>query len=214
MLVISARLAPFPPSRYFMSLLPSSKSYTYLSALALPHASCAPITRRGRPAPGEGWLRLLSHGPVRRGRATRSASLFSASSAPLLSAQRTTSSLPRTSSPSTIRMLPALMGFMPSLAIVTFTGSRFAVWTKRAAGRACSSTLDPTTTQRVAMGRLRGLGGEHAWRRAHAALHRDSSHPAPIVQCVCTFGPAPVDARCGRPGHLKVTTEVEPQLSV
>src|SRR5687767_13448441 len=34
MLVISARLAPFPPSRFFMSLLPSWKSYTYLSAMA------------------------------------------------------------------------------------------------------------------------------------------------------------------------------------
>src|SRR4029453_18233893 len=84
-----------------------------------------------------------------------------------------------------------LMGFMPSLAIVTFVGSRFAAWTRRAAGRACSPTLDPTTTQRVAMGRLRGLGGEQAWRRAHTALHRDSSHPTLIVQCVCTFGPAP-----------------------
>ena len=60
--------------------------------------------------PGEGSLRLLSHGPVRRGRATRSTSLSSASSAPLPSAQRTPSSLLRTSSPSTIRMLPALMG--------------------------------------------------------------------------------------------------------
>jgi hypothetical protein len=186
-----------------MSLLPSSKSYTYLSAMALPPTSCAHHHPPRFVLPGEGSLRLLSHGPVRRGRATRSASLFSASSAPLPSAQRTTSSLPRTPSPSTIRMLPALMGFMPSLAIVTFTGSRFAAWTKKAARRACSSTLDPTTRQRVARGRLRGLGGEHAWRRAHAALHRDSSLPALIVQCVCTFGPAPVDALCGRPGHLK-----------
>src|SRR4029453_4948848 len=33
MLVISARLAPFPPSRFFISLLPSWKSYTYFSAM-------------------------------------------------------------------------------------------------------------------------------------------------------------------------------------
>src|SRR5215213_2493829 len=73
MLVISARLAPFPPSRYFMSLLPSWKSYTYLSAMALPPTFCP----RHHPSRfillGEGSLLLLSHGPVRRGRVSRSA---------------------------------------------------------------------------------------------------------------------------------------------
>src|SRR3954464_9153467 len=39
MLVISARLAPLPPRRSFMSLLPSEKSYTYLVTACLRNAS-------------------------------------------------------------------------------------------------------------------------------------------------------------------------------
>ena len=93
-------------------------------------------------------------------------------------------------------------GFHASLAIVTFTGSRFAAWTKRVlAGRAA----------RLWIARRRNVlpwAASEDWAAstpgdALTPLHRDSSHPALIVQCVCTFGPALVDVLCGRPGHLK-----------
>src|SRR5687767_11280076 len=56
-----------------MSLLPSWKSYTYLSAMELPPASCPRHHPPRFVLLGEGSLLLLSHGPVRRGRASRSA---------------------------------------------------------------------------------------------------------------------------------------------
>src|SRR4051812_31175472 len=49
--VISARLAPLPPSRSFRSLLPSMKSNTYLVMRLSPHSLAGSRHLGGNPAP-------------------------------------------------------------------------------------------------------------------------------------------------------------------
>src|ERR1044071_8817042 len=70
MLVISARLAPLPPRRSFMSLFPSEKSYTYLVTACLrkrrsvgAFSLCAGPTRAGSPVARSRLLRRRTRPP-------------------------------------------------------------------------------------------------------------------------------------------------------
>src|SRR5262245_1496608 len=75
MLVISARLAPFPPSRNFIPLLPSAKSYTYLVVVIAPprgpgprRPGCQPRASRRQAYGGRGApANLRARGGVRAG---------------------------------------------------------------------------------------------------------------------------------------------------
>src|SRR5271154_6985727 len=67
MIVISARLAPLPPSRNFCSLLPSSNAKTYLSGMDDPPNACLrPAAYRRRTAgPGALFLGVGDHEGLR-----------------------------------------------------------------------------------------------------------------------------------------------------